>query len=40
MNTAEKEIVKCDVCDRKYEVNGCCIKIQCPCGNFIKTCSE
>ena len=32
---------KCEVCDKLHSVPGnCCIKIQCPCGNQIKTCSS
>ena len=31
----------CEACHKNHMVaDNCCIKIQCPCGNQIKTCSS
>ena len=33
--------VICEACHKNHMVaDNCCIKIQCPCGNQIKTCSS
>ena len=34
-------IIICEACQKKHHIeDNCCIKIQCPCGNQIKTCSS